>query len=244
MTRLGLRRWWALVVAFIICVGVSCSESTPPEPVATEPILDARELEQVIRDALKQFNDAEEEFAACLQKAGFDYTPRTAQVTVNSDHGGLRSRAEMIRTIGYGIVDGEGGAGVEATVTGGHVPEAQRAAYRASVSAGGECESSLNYVDIQHVVQEYQDIPPELDEKALADPRFIEAQNGWRRCMKGLGYQFDSPIDAFNYIESKLFAIGSDPENIATLAKEEIRIATADLDCYNQHLDPVVRDLR
>ena len=59
-----------------------------PKPVAAEPILDADALGEVIRDALAQFNEAEEEFAACLQEAGFDYSPRTAQVTVMSDHGG------------------------------------------------------------------------------------------------------------------------------------------------------------
>ena len=244
MSRLRERsRWAPLVLAFIVCVCVSCSETAPPDPVATEPILDADALDQVIRDALKQFNEAEEAFAACLQEAGFDYTPRTAQVTVTSDHGGLRSRTEMIRTVGYGIVDGEAGAGVQAIVTGGDLPEAQREAFEESTSSGGACENQLNFVDIQQVVQEYQDMPPGVDERVLADPGFIEAQNNWRRCMKSLGYQFNSPIDAFNYIEAKFFTIGSDVQDIAALAEEEIRIATADLDCFNKHLDPIVREL-
>ena len=245
MPRLRARRRWApVVLAFIVCVGAACSESPPSEPVAAEPILDADALDQVIRGALQQFNEAEEAFAACLREAGFDYSPRTAQVTVTSDHGGLRSRAEMIRTVGYGIVNGEAGAGVQAIVIGGDIPAAQREAFEQSVSPGGECEDQLNYVDIQQVVQEYQDMPPGVDDRVLADPEFIEAQNNWRKCMKSLGYQFNSPIDAFNYIESKFFTIGSDPEDIAKLAEEEVRIATADLDCFNKHLDPIVRELK
>lgn len=237
-------RWLiSLVLVFIVSVGVACSETDSPETVVTEPILDARELEQVIRSALNQFNEAEEVLTSCLQRAGFDYTPRTAQVTVTSDHGGLRSREEMIRTVGYGIVDGEAGAGVQAIVTGGNVPAAQREAYRLSIGSGGECESQLNFVDIQQVVQEYQDMPPEVDERVLADPGFIEAQNNWRRCIRSRGYEFNSPVDAFNYIESKLFTVGNDPQALASLAEEEIRIATADLDCYNQHLDPFIRTL-
>ena len=61
--------------------------------------------------------------------------------------------------------------------------------------------------------------------------------------MKSLGYQFNSPIDAFNYIEAKFFTIGSDVQDIAALAEEEIRIGTADLDCFNKHLEPIVREL-
>ncbi len=228
------------MLAFIVCICVSCSETAPPDPVVTEPVLDADALDQVIRGALKQFNEAEETFAACLQKAGFDYTPQTAQVTVTSDHGGLRSRAEMIRTVGYGIVDGEAGSGVQALVSGGEVPEAQREAFEESVSSGGECENQLNFIDIQQLIQEYQNMPPKVDERVLADPEFIEAQNNWRKCMKSLGYQFNSPIDAFNYIESKFFTVGSDTQDIASLAEEEIQIATADLDCFDQHLDPIV----
>ena len=98
---------------------------------------------------------------------------------------------------------GEAGAGVQAIVTGGNVPATQREAYRLSIESGGECESQLNFVDIQQVVQEYQDMPPEIDERVFANPRFIEAQNNWRRCMRSLGYEFNAPIDAFNYIESK-----------------------------------------
>ena len=244
MSRLRVRgRRIPLVLAFIVCVGGSCSDSPPPDPVVAEPILDANALDQVIRGALDEFNAAEEAFTACLRGAGFDYTPRTAQVAVTSDHGGLRSRAEMIRTVGYGIVDGEAGAGVQVFVSSGGLPAAQREAFEASVSAGGECGHRLNYVDIQQVVQKYQDMPPEADERVLADPKFIEAQNNWTKCMKNLGYQFNSPIEAFSYIESKSFAIGSDPEDIAALAEEEVRIATADLDCFNKHLDPIVREL-
>ncbi len=244
MSRLRVRgRWTPLVLAFIVCVGGSCSDSPPPDPVVAEPILDANALDQVIRGALEEFNAAEEAFAACLRGAGFDYTPRAAQVTVTSDHGGLRSRAEMIRTVGYGIVDGEAGAGVQVFVSSGDLPAAQREAFEASVSPGGGCGNRLNYVDIQQVVQEYQDMPPRVDDRVLADPEFIEAQNNWRKCIKSLGYQFNSPIDAFNYIESKFFTIGLDPEDIAALAEEEVRIATADLDCFNKHLDPIVREL-
>ena len=61
MSRLRERRRWAPpVLVFIVCVCVSCSETAPPDPVATEPILDAAALDQVIRGALKQFNEAEE----------------------------------------------------------------------------------------------------------------------------------------------------------------------------------------
>lgn len=238
----GPGRWTLLVLAFAVWLGGSCAGSPSPDPVVTEPILNADTLDQVIRKALQQFNEAEETFAACLHKAGFDYRPRTAQVTVTSDHGGLRSRAEMIRTVGYGIVDGEAGAGVEASVSSGGVRETQREAFEYAVSPGGECADQLNYVDIQQVVQEYQDMPPDVDDRVLADPRFIEAQNNWRSCMKSLGYQFNSPIDAFGYIESKHLAVGSNSEEIAKLKDEEVRIATADLDCYTQYLDPILTE--
>lgn len=235
-----------LILAFIVCVAVSCAEASPipSDPVVAEPILDAAALDQVIRETLKQFNEAEEVFAACLQNAGFVYTRRSAHVSVISDHGGLRSRDEMIRTVGYGIVNGDGGSGVQAVVRGGGVPEAQREAYIKSTSPGGECESKVNYVDIQQVIQEgYQDAPVGIDERDLADPRFIEAQNNWRRCMKSLGYQFNSTIDAFNYIELKHFSIGEDSTDRSDLIEEEVDIATADLECYNEYVDPVVREL-
>ena len=65
--------------------------------------------------------------------------------------------------------------------------------------------------------------------------------------MRRQGHSFATPIEAFDYIESKFYALQSDSEEVvelkAAVAEEEIRIATADLECYIAHVQPVVIEL-
>lgn len=93
----------------------------------------------------------------------------------------------------------------------------------------------------------------EMRERALADPRLIEAERDWAACMAGAGYtDFEKPRDAEAYVMGKMdalmgatpegdgvtrFAIGGDDIDqaaLATLRDEEITIAVADGKCQDE----------
>ena len=101
--------------------------------------------------------------------------------------------------------------------------------------------------------REFQAELDELRERAVADPRIIEAERSWAACMADRGYtDFEKPDDAPQYVMGKMdtlmgaepqgdgvtkFAIGGDDIDqaaLATLRDEEIDIAVADGTCQEK----------
>ena len=93
----------------------------------------------------------------------------------------------------------------------------------------------------------------EMQERAMADPRVIEANHDWAACMVDAGYNdFDEPRDAEDYVRGKMdtlmgatpeeggvtrFAIGGDDidqAKLADLRQEEITIAVAEGTCQDK----------
>jgi len=90
--------------------------------------------------------------------------------------------AQSISLHGYGIVDGEGNAGIGATIRSGTVPPDQEEALDAALEAG-PCAGLINLVDPQIKLGDARGEPAALSERMLASPEFVDAQQAWASCM-------------------------------------------------------------
>ena len=99
-----------------------------------------------------------------------------------------------------------------------------------------------------------------LDERIIQDQRMVRANEKWSACMQEKGYRYEEPDAIDSDIEERFRAIvGSgvrpgtstvpanasfDRAALTQLQQEEVKIATADLDCENQEIVPVEREVR
>jgi hypothetical protein len=94
----------------------------------------------------------------------------------------------------------------------------------------------------------------ELEERIETDGRTVDAIEAWSACMGDAGYDYASPRDIREALESRLDALrGPDDENgkptvdeaaLALLQEEELATARADEDCWEEHLKDVQADVR
>jgi hypothetical protein len=100
----------------------------------------------------------------------------------------------------------------------------------------------------------------ELDERIIQDQRMVRANEQWTACMLEKGYRYEEPDEIDSDIEERFQAIvGSgvapgtstppqgasyDRAALTELQQEEVRIANADLDCEQQEIEPVEREVR
>jgi hypothetical protein len=101
----------------------------------------------------------------------------------------------------------------------------------------------------------------ELDSSILEDQRMVQANEKWAACMSEQGYRIAEPDDVDGGIEKRFKAIvgvgvtpgatappdpgtSYDPAALAELQRDEVRIATADLNCEKREITPVERVVR
>jgi hypothetical protein len=99
-----------------------------------------------------------------------------------------------------------------------------------------------------------------LDERIIQDQRMVQANEKWSACMQEKGYRYEEP-DAIDEDMTERFQaiVGSgirpgtstippgtsfDRAALTALQEEEVRIANADLDCEQQEIEPVEREVR
>jgi hypothetical protein len=99
-----------------------------------------------------------------------------------------------------------------------------------------------------------------LDERIIQDQRMVQANEKWVACMQEKGYRYEEP-DAIDEDMTERFQaiVGSgvrpgtstiptgtsfDRAALTSLQEEEVRIANADLDCEQQEIEPVEREVR
>lgn len=149
-----------------------------------------------------------------------------------------------MRTIGYGIVEATGVGGVVVTGDGGGVPESQAQRSLAATSEGGACSNVVNLEDVQFDAGAYMEEFTGLPDDAASRPDVVAGQQNWADCMDRAGHPFQSSVEAFDFVESEFMSIDSnDPGAIAALADEELRIATADANCFDENLRPLLTNI-
>jgi hypothetical protein len=99
-----------------------------------------------------------------------------------------------------------------------------------------------------------------LDERIIQDQRMVKANEKWSACMQEKGYRYEEP-DAIDEDISERFKgiVGAgvrpgtstippgasfDRAALTALQEEEVRIANADLECEQQEITPVEREVR
>ena len=99
-----------------------------------------------------------------------------------------------------------------------------------------------------------------LDERIIQDQRMVRANEKWTACMLEKGYRYEEPDAIDEDITERFSAIvgagvrpgtSSIPEGtsydraaLASLQAEEVKIANADLECEQQEIEPVEREVR
>jgi len=238
--------------AGLVFVAVGCSNSDSPEQqqlVGGERLVEAPLLTETIGVLTDEFHEAEASFAACMANEGFSYEQRAIEVSVTTDDGGLLTVSESRREYGYGIVGGEGSAGVQVDIRGGEVPEAQAEAFELLMRDGSHrCVGLLYTVDIQqHLADLRLDFDADLVSRVTSDRRYLSSQGAWASCMGEAGYSFGSSAEIFDNIESRFVALDTASADYErdrdTLRTAELAVASQDLDCYLKHIEPAVDEL-
>lgn len=232
------------------CSGVADNSELgdPLDLVFGEVRLATSEVEDEFTVLKQDFIDSEQRFTACVRGLGFDYTPRSIDVVLPASEY-LPTVVELRRQHGYGIVDGEGNTGVVVNMTGGTVPAEQRDDFSSLVLAEDEggCLGFYYQNDIQEQLFGLRLADTSPSERVLADPRFAEAQEAWGLCMRQRGFAYSNRFDPFDDIENRLGELDADSEDfeneLAELAAEEIRTASADMECHLREIEPVVQAL-
>lgn len=195
--------------------------------------------------------------AQCMADLGFDYEPIvTDQDSIVFSEGPRFGTSEYVEVYGYGVWNpprDEGGS-VSASYTDPNaerveaMSEAERAAYTLAMEgeiitaddesvsyAGGGCRTAStvptddtgDFLSINEEAHRFLTGLPD-------DPAFSEVNAAWSACMSDAGYQEGSPITAHARVAEQFDARVVDGEDMpqdSALGAEEIRLATADLDC-------------
>ncbi len=99
-----------------------------------------------------------------------------------------------------------------------------------------------------------------LDERIIQDQRMVKAGEKWSACMQDKGYRYEEPDETDSDFEERFKGIvGSgvtpgattappgatyDKAALASLQREEVKVATADLGCEKQEITPVEQKVR
>ena len=101
----------------------------------------------------------------------------------------------------------------------------------------------------------------ELDSSILEDQRMVRANEKWSVCMNEQGYRYAEPDEVDGGIEKRFQAIvgigvtpgasappdpgtSYDPAALTELQRDEVKVATADLNCEKREITPVERVVR
>jgi hypothetical protein len=219
--------------------------------------------------------------AGCMAKAGFEYVPvdvqtiDAAQKRVRTEPGYTRKTYKEkwalavttrfdypVRTTGLGpqnvrIMNSLGKADREAyerTLWGDH-PDADFAFTldEEDFSRTGGCtrEAVSQVFTADQIKGTY--VNPK-DVLVDSDPRVIEAQRNWSRCMRSNGYNYEEDqdeiieeyrdrLDELTEGDNPTTMTGERAEALRKLQQEEIAVSLADLECQVEHTDAIYRQV-
>lgn len=201
--------------------------------------------------------EREEQIASCMAGEGFEYVPYVPRdpVSVTPDVGTLASipDPDYVRENGYGFaVSIEISRIAEAedpnVAIVNNLADEERAEYHEALlgTVGNEtvgCARRFDNETYQSVIAEQKDLVSEASIRLHSDPRYIDIEVQWSRCMAEQGYDFRDRFQAIvEYFGPQVSDLASsfDEAKLESLRQEEIRIAEADVAC----VEPVGDELR
>lgn len=202
----------------------------------------------MIKSIKHDFASSEAAFHECVQEMGYEYTPRRiAEFTLSTPSAGLLTTRESAEQFGYGIVDGEGNAGLIVTIEGGGVPPNQAERFDAMMLSNVDCAAVYYFDDPQAQISELRMELDPVSDGALADVRVVAAIKDWSSCMGAAGYHYSSPQAAFQDIEQRYSDLDSTFPTFADVKAEllrtEIRTATMDFECRDVTINPALEEV-
>lgn len=248
----GRFRTIASALTVTALVSASCgAATTAPQEAGLSPgerRVTGAEVSEMIATIKQDFASSEAAFNECVWDMGFDYTPRRiAEVILSAPQTGLLTMKESAKEFGYGIVEGEGNAGLVVTIDGGGVPPNQADRFDAMMLTGVDCAELYYYDDPQAQISELRTKLNLLSDSVLADARIVDAMKSWSACMNNAGYRFASPQAAFQNIEQRYSSLNSSSlrfdDDRAELLRTEIRVATADFECQESTIFPALEEV-
>lgn len=235
--------------------GTSCANSgedlaikEPPKLVFGERRVEMAEIIDEYNTLRDTFIESERSFAECVRALGYEYDPRRIEIALpDTEH--FPTVAELRRTHGYGIVNGEGNTGSAVEISGGTVPVAQNADFSTKVwmDDEGDCIQFHLQPDFQEALHQLRSVDAIPSERLLADARYAEALESWRSCMAEKGFLYRNRSEPFADVETRLSTLDPLADNYEQARKDleaaEIRIASADIDCHLAEIEPVIAAL-
>lgn len=195
--------------------------------------------------------------AQCMADLGFDYLPAIPDLdSVVFSDGPVGGTREYVEAYGYGLwsrpldeggfelsVDDPNGARVDA------MSEAERAAYELALYGQRAQPGADSVSSVDHGCEAASTVPVDDDTRYIVsvredatqyltdmhdDPAFSEVNAEWASCMADAGFVEESPLGAREGANAEYGAAridGEMPSPNPARIEEEIRLATADLDC-------------
>jgi hypothetical protein len=204
-----------------------------PYSVFLQALLDGRSLASI--------HDEEQALISkCMSERGFSYVPVPFGVVDQSPDytGPLQSLRQYREKFGYGITLGPASSVEDPNLASvATLSDTERAAFYAQLVGGTEAAgpdpdscSSLAQEQVRgglaYFDPTYAGVFDEYLSRLEADPRYIEAIERWRQCMKSSGYVVSHPDDMIAFAQSTF---------VGDLAGE-LKVASTDQDCYESTL--------
>lgn len=221
--KLLVRGLAALILA---ATALSCTSAAEREEQAellglfVDPDDPAAVLEFVNRDTVR----VQELIVECMARAGFDYEP--VLPAKDPREGGSLSADEYRELYGWGMMssweetltDEPGDIDPNTTILAG-MDEAARVAWELTLygdpdtwhdpDRGEGCEAEAErQVNAFRDTEAWAELQPLLEEvpyRAMADPRWIEADRDWSRCMAEVGYDVPNVDEAIELVSERFF---------------------------------------
>jgi hypothetical protein len=271
--RASFRCAAAGVLAAVVALGLLAACGGGGDDEAEAQSLD----EQVGLDGNAVFErqaKAENLIQQCMARQGFEYVPvdpREQEAALTGARG--LSKDDFEEQYGYGITTLyeqrlEQAASNPNTRIRNTLTESERIAYDRTLNGGDPTATfavALDTGDFSHlggclreateqvfggadILATLETELAEVEERALNDPRMVEAIDEWSACMSDAGYDFEFPEDVDRVLQQQLEEIVGPPEArnpdfdreaLLALQSEEVAMVRADIKCEEQHIADV-----
>lgn len=241
-----MKFWISLILGCSIlgsCGAESVHQSVDVSLLPGESRFEMADLRDHIDQVIYDWIIMEEEVAACMRRQGFEYQPRTVEVTY-PESAAVMTIIEFADTYGYGISFEGANRGPRVLITrsmriGHELVDAYERAYFDDPGCGRDHPDP----DIEELIAEQQfgalyGVDSETMDRILASSSYIAAERSWIECMRDAGFDYSHPAEPFSDLDGEFLANGgSDLEMIQ--ARERL-IAGADVRCKAVTTIPVI----
>lgn len=266
-----------MIGASVALIGLSaCGDTAGGGEEQDRPLPGIREFGLTEEAFVQHVEDTQALIASCMAEAGFEYVPvdvktiEAAQARVRTEPGltrrAFKEKWGLAVTTRFDHPVRDTGLGPNLAIYEG-LPEAEQVAYLRTLfgedtnadfaltldeedfsSTGGCTREAVAQVFTKEQLKGTYVNPKDV--LVESDPRIVEAERNWSRCMLEFGYEYNKDQDEIiDEYEERLEELtgGDDPatltgaraEELGKLQQEEIAVSLADLECQIRYTDDV-----